>query len=81
MPAFMSSDCATSSFFPTNDGVIVDDVNTCKTLRPNMHITQARQTLTIGRGKPACRPAGTFYAAHIERVIGSLKSAKQGVAC
>lgn len=81
MPAFMRSDCGTSSFFPTNDGVIVDDVNTCKTLRPNMHITQARQTLTIGCSKPAYRPAGTFYVAHIERIIASLESAKQGVAC
>ncbi|GGE62073.1 hypothetical protein CR103_00520 [Massilia psychrophila] len=81
MPAFMSSDCGTGSFFPTNDGVIIDDVNTCKTLRPNMHITQARQTLTIRCSKPAYRPAGRFYATDIERIIASLESAKQGVAC
>jgi hypothetical protein len=36
----MKSDCGSSSLFPTSEGVIVDDVKTCKTLRPEMHVTQ-----------------------------------------
>ena len=36
----MISDCGMSSSFPTKEGVIIDDVKTCKTLQPKMHITQ-----------------------------------------
>lgn len=36
----MKSDCGASSLFPSSEGVIVDNIKTCKTLRPEMHVTQ-----------------------------------------
>lgn len=44
----MKSDCGSSSLFPTREGVIVDDVTTCKTLRPKMHIVQVEAHAMFG---------------------------------
>lgn len=44
----MRSDCGASSLFPTKDGVIVDDVKTCKTLRPAMHVTHVEGHAMFG---------------------------------
>jgi hypothetical protein len=103
----MKHDCGSSSLLPTREGVIIDDVTTCKTLRAKMHIVQVEahamlgnadalpalvaacasrgelrlgtkngQAFTIGCSQPAYRPAQSFYAVDIDRVLASLADGK-----
>ncbi|MFC0131022.1 hypothetical protein [Massilia eurypsychrophila] len=103
----MKHDRGSSSLFPTREGVIVDDVTTCKTLRAKMHIVQVEahpmlgnadalpalvtacaargelrlgtkdgQAFSIGCSQPAYRPAQSFHAADIERVLANLAEDK-----
>lgn len=62
----MTSDCGTNSAFPTAEGVIVDDIQTCKTLRPKMHITRIEGLPMFGNADAlpalvaACSDGGTL---------------------
>jgi hypothetical protein len=44
----MKSDCGSSSLFSITDGLIVDDIKSCNTLKPEMHITQVERLPLFG---------------------------------